>query len=184
MGGVGRMSWDPIAVLLAVRGPAAAHCVEHGGGYNTVSENGDETWVGRLDPVLKPHNASFNQTRVRFGDFQGGDPRQALGRELDLLLCRSPGERLGSTARPNLVRWARLPGANCRVSGVGAGNASAAPPPAAGDTLGRQMHAKVRSVEACQRRCMLEPMCEAVTVLGPSIHKLYSCHLLAEVQLD
>merc|ERR1711939_219612 len=38
--------------------------------------------------------------------------------------------------------------------------------------------------EACQRKCMLEPMCEAVTVLGPDIDKLYSCHLLAAVQLD
>ena len=78
--GIGRMSWDPIAVLLAVRGPAAARCVEQGGGYNTVSEAGDEAWVGKLGPVLKPHNTTFNQTRVRFGDFRGEDPRPALGR--------------------------------------------------------------------------------------------------------
>merc|ERR1712146_73242 len=32
--------------------------------------------------------------------------------------------------------------------------------------------------------CVLEPMCEAVTVFGPDIHKLYSCHLLATVQFD
>ena len=44
--GKGRSSWDPIAVLIAVRGAGGVHCKEvNSGGHNVVNEAGEETWV-------------------------------------------------------------------------------------------------------------------------------------------
>jgi hypothetical protein len=79
----GRMSWDPIAVMIAVRGAASIGLQEQSGGYNTVQPFGDETWVP--DPAH-----SYNQSRIRFGDFNTSDARQHLSDELDRLLCQKP----------------------------------------------------------------------------------------------
>ena len=77
------MSWDPIAVVIAVRGVAGASLEEQGGGYNTVDGAGRETWV---------HNASraYNQTYVRVGDWEHPHDRSFIADELDRLLCRPP----------------------------------------------------------------------------------------------
>lgn len=84
----GRMSWDPVAVLIAARGAAALGLKAQTGGYNTVQTSGAERWV--LDPT-RP----YNQSRIRFGDFVGPHVRDQLSSELDRLLCRgvAPGPR-------------------------------------------------------------------------------------------
>ena len=93
VGGTGRSSWDPIAVLLAARGPGGVHCKEvDAGGWNEVAESGKETW--------HPGSGS-NQSRVVYD----GAAQAAISFELNQLLCKPPGPWGGN--------WTAAPGFNC-----------------------------------------------------------------------
>jgi hypothetical protein len=76
----GRMSWDPVAVLIAARGATALGLQEQTGGYNTVEVSGVERW-------MPDHTRPYNQSRIRVGDFAASHVRQTLAAELDRLLC-------------------------------------------------------------------------------------------------
>ena len=79
---VGRMSWDPIAVLVAVRGAAHLGLREQTGGYNTVDHAGHERWV---------HTTTrYNQSRLRYHDFNSSHARRRLKTVINQLLCREP----------------------------------------------------------------------------------------------
>lgn len=77
-GGNGRSSWDPIAVVEAVRGVAGIFLDEvEQGGRMEVAEGGEETWVP---------GAGSNQSRVAYrGRAQG-----PIAGDINALLCRPP----------------------------------------------------------------------------------------------
>ena len=80
---IGRMSWDPLAVLIAARGATNIGLYVQQDGYNTVAEDGTERWIRDSGRV-------YNQSRIRVGDFIRPDVRAALTDELNRLLCQRP----------------------------------------------------------------------------------------------
>tara|TARA_B110000208_G_scaffold115989_1_gene142281 strand:+ start:167 stop:682 length:516 start_codon:yes stop_codon:yes gene_type:complete len=86
VGGKGRWSWDPITVLIAVRGAEGVHCKEtDAGGHMTVEVGGQETWHNHGDGG---DETVYNQSRIAPGDGYGS----AITAELDALLCKPPGQ--------------------------------------------------------------------------------------------
>jgi hypothetical protein len=80
---LGRMSWDPIAVLIAARGADNLGLRLQRDGYNTVAADGTEQWV-------QDTTCAYNQSRVRADDFVRPDTRLTLADELNRLLCQRP----------------------------------------------------------------------------------------------
>jgi hypothetical protein len=80
---IGRMSWDPIAVLIAARGAADLGLCARRDGYNTVAADGTEKWVHDT-------TRAYNQSRVRADDFMRPDTRLTIAAELNHLLCQRP----------------------------------------------------------------------------------------------
>jgi hypothetical protein len=133
----GRHSWDPIAVMIAVRGAEGIHCKEFDqGGRNEVSETGKETWVGGQP-------GQSNQSRV---SYSGADAQSKISLELNQLLCQAPGGWLNSTAG-----WNAALGENC-YTGHGATNID-------GLSCG-----SFATLEECSAKCLEQPGCTAVTV--------------------
>ena len=86
VGGTGRSSWDPIAVMIAVRGADAINCKEIDlGGYMAVDETGKETW--NYDSNNKSYYM-YNQSRI---EYSGDDPQLAISFKLNELLCKPVG---------------------------------------------------------------------------------------------
>lgn len=81
--GSARKSWDPLAVLVAVRGANPAW-FESVPGTNSVDATGANTWVGAAGT-----NAT-NQTYLSFHAKRGAAQRAAVESTLDELLCAPP----------------------------------------------------------------------------------------------
>jgi len=86
----GRQSWDPLAVLVAVRGAAAGNCTkDQPGGRNRVDYRGANYWT--------PPNASVAASKQSILALTGEQPwfaqRLAASKALDSLLCEPPRRR-------------------------------------------------------------------------------------------
>lgn len=78
--GTPRSSWDPLVTLTAIRGVDAVHCNQQGrGGRCVVSPEGVNKWV----------TPGVNETYLAF-NAPANASMQALGRTIDVLLCRPP----------------------------------------------------------------------------------------------
>jgi hypothetical protein len=91
--GRGRSSWDPITVMIAVRGAAAVHCTETCiGGTNTVDVAGHEQMVGADGKPCCGNTGvacvgASNQSHIQY---DGADAAAKIHVELNTLLCRKP----------------------------------------------------------------------------------------------
>lgn len=84
----GRHSWDPIAVMIAVRGAEGVHCKEvDQGGHNVVNEAGQERWV---------QGTGANQSRIAYLD---GKAQVKISFELNQLLCKAPGRWISNVSK-------------------------------------------------------------------------------------
>ena len=124
--GKGRSSWDPIAVLIAVRGANGIFCqeVNDGQGYNEVDEAGHETWHN------DGHN--HNQSRIAYMNSEF-DVRDKISFEINELLCKLPGNW-------SKIDWFRAESFNCWPN-HGATDI-------AGSPVGQM------SVSSCQQTCL------------------------------
>lgn len=156
----GRSSWDPITVMIAVRGAVGVYCKETGaGGHMTVDESGRETW----------HDGSgANQSRV---EYAGPGAQEAISFELNQLLCKPPGPWSSTT-------WDLAQGENCygpRGSSPAHGATDLERPPSA--SCGSM------TLTECQQKCLDLPGCTAITVnQGPD--GKYDCYRKADVSID
>lgn len=160
--GRGRSSWDPIAVMIAVRGVAGIHCKEAGQGghqtFPTVGHDGVEHWVS---------GSTSNQTFVQYS---GSNAQGAIDFELNQLLCQPPGGFLRSNGVWNMAR-----GENC----YGARDNS----PAHGATdIDTTRPVGTISLSECQQRCLDTKGCTAVTV-SPKSSGLYDCYRKSDINL-
>jgi hypothetical protein len=159
--GKGRSSWDPIAVLIAVRGAPAVHCQEvDQGGHNVVDEAGKEMWI--VGPV-----GASNQSRIVYS---GANPQAAISVELNKLLIQPPGPW-------SVTNWTRAKGENCygpRGTAPAHGATDLESPPSAS--------CGVMSLADCQRKCLELPGCQAVTV-APTPDGKVECYRKADVSL-
>ena len=150
----GRSSWDPIAVMIAVRGAAGVHCKEvDQGGKTTVNEAGQEFW----------HNGQpgqSNQSRVVYD----GAAQEAISFELNQLLCKPPGPWSDTV-------WAEAKGANC----YGAHGATDLEHPA-GASCG------VMTIAECQQKCLDLPGCTAITT-SPADGGKVECYRKADISV-
>jgi hypothetical protein len=152
--GRGRSSWDPIAVLIAVRGVAGVHCKEVGqGGHQTFPadrRDGVEHWVG---------GSASNQTFVQYS---GSGAQGKISFELNQLLCQPPGGFFAGNGE-----WNAAHGANCYGP---RGNS-----PAHGATdIDSTSPVGVLTLPECQQRCLDTAGCTAITVAPKSGGK-YDC---------
>ena len=167
----GRSAWDPIAVLIAVRGAAGAHCAEYdNGGSMAVAESGEETWTP--PPASRTSSAPltlFNQSRIAFS---GSDARAQIGAEIDALLCKPPGAW-------SQTHWSKAEGENCY------GTRGSAPAHGATD-LEHPVTASCgsfRTVAECEARCVALPGCTAIAVTKEAGSGNWSCFRKADVVL-
>jgi len=87
MNAKGRQSWDPLAVLVAVRGAASVNCSKmEEGGFNYVDENGANFWT----PPDNSSNVSVQSLLTLSGTHPWREERELAGRAIDDLLCASP----------------------------------------------------------------------------------------------
>lgn len=160
--GNGRSSWDPIAVLMAVRGPAGVHCTEvNQGGHNVVDEAGKETWI-------PGQPGQSNQSQARY---TGANPQAAISFELNELLIKPPGPW-------NTTVWTAIQGENCygpRGTAPAHGATDLENPPAS--SCGEM------TLADCQQKCLDLPGCQAVTVQPVAGGKV-ACFRKADVVLE
>jgi hypothetical protein len=137
----GRSSWDPITVLIAVRGIEGASLLEEKNVIVQVEESGKETFQTVL---------ASNQSRVYFANDESKARVQTL---LDNLLCDQPGS-------PSSTQWTLAKGENCYGdrdgSGVSHGATDLESPPSA--SCGHM------NPTSCQQRCLDMDNCTAVTM--------------------
>jgi purine nucleosidase len=160
--GRGRSSWDPIAVMIAVRGVAGFHCKEVGqGGHQTFptgGHDGVEHWVG---------GSASNQTFVQY---TGSNAQGKIDFELNQLLCQPPGGFLRSNGVWNMAR-----GENCYGP---RGNS-----PAHGATdIDTTRPVGTITLAECQQHCLDTKGCTAVTV-SPKSGGLYDCYRKSDINL-
>lgn len=153
----GRSSWDPIAVLIAVRGASGVHCKEVGqGGHNVVDVTGKETWVD---------GTSSNQSRIEYD----GPVQSSIQFELNELLCKPPG--------PWSSNWTAAIGENCygpRGTDPAHGATDLENPPSSS--------CGVMSLAECQQKCINTSGCTGVTVSSAGSGK-YNCYRKADLSL-
>jgi hypothetical protein len=95
----GRNSWDPLAVLVAVRGESQSHVKNDNVGWKmSVDEMGHEDFE---------YATGNNQSRVNYRD---GSSSGSLKQEIDDLLCKDPGS---GPVPPSGNGWVRAQGFNC-----------------------------------------------------------------------
>jgi hypothetical protein len=127
----GRSSWDPIAVMIAVRGADAINCKEVDiGGYMTLNETGKETW--HYDSKNKSYY-NYNQSRIEYNS-DPNDPQLAISFKLNELLCKPVGP-LSKTD------WTKGVGENC-YQNHGATD------------IDGQTSCGVMTLEECQQKCL------------------------------
>jgi hypothetical protein len=158
--GVGRSSWDPITVMIAVRGAAGVFCKEdnYGEGYMTLDEAGHENWNS---------GSGTSQGRISYD----GNSQGKISFLLNELLCKPPGPWGNST------QWSEARGENCygpRGSAPAHGATDLENPP---DSSCGSM-----SLEECQKKCMELEGCTAVTVSPTSDGKV-NCYRKADIVL-
>ena len=92
VGPAGRQSWDPLVVLVAVRGPAAANCtLMDVGGENSADDVGANYWT---PPTARNGSAATNQSvLVLRGATPWTQERRDAGGALEALLCQPPVAR-------------------------------------------------------------------------------------------
>lgn len=145
VGGTGRSSWDPIAVMIAVRGASGVHAVQiDEGGYMEVAVSGKETWH---------QSVGHNQSRI---SFQNGTVRSVVSFELNQLLCKPTGPWSNTT-------WVKASGENCygsrgNVAAHGATDLESPPSASAG----------VMSIDKCHQLCIGTAGCTAVSTIPTS----------------
>jgi hypothetical protein len=150
----GRSSWDPIAVMIAVRGAAGIHCKEvDQGGKNTVNEAGQEFWHDGQP-------GQSNQSRVVYD----GAAQEAISFELNQLLCKPPGPWSDTV-------WAEAKGANC----YGAHGATDLEHPASASC-------GVMTIAECQQKCLDLPGCTAITT-SPADGGKVECYRKADISV-
>ena len=154
VGNVGRSSWDPIAVLISVRGAENVFCkeVDADDGYMVVNETGAETWThdGR------PHN----QSKIAYS---ADDPDIVISFLLNELLYKPIG--VWST-----TKWAHGRGENC-WEGHGATEMESSP----GSSCG------IMSLEDCKQKCLGLDGCTGITVAPTSEEDEYFCYRRKDV---
>ena len=154
----GRSSWDPIAVMIAVRGAEGIHCVETDqGGYMTVNEAGEETWHDSV---------GHNQSRISFANIT---LRSSISFELNQLLCKPTGS-WSSTL------WTAGQGENCYGP---RGNE-----PAHGATdleHPSSTSAGIMSLSACQQKCLHTNGCTAISTIPSGNAGDVSCYRKSDV---
>ena len=137
--GNGRCSWDPITVLIAVRGAGGVHCKEvDTGGHMTLDEAGHETWH---------EGTGSNQSRIVY---EGTNAQAAISFELNELLCKPPGPW-------SSTNWTEAVGENCygpRGTSPSHGATDLEHP--ASSSCGTM------SLDACRAKCLNTPGCTAV----------------------
>ena len=85
----GRQSWDPLAVLVAVRGPAAANCtLIDEGGENVADEAGANYWTPPA--ALRARNGTNQSVLVLQGASPWTQERRDASGALEALLCQPP----------------------------------------------------------------------------------------------
>eukprot|EP00966_Prymnesium_polylepis_P138181 3193168-Prymnesium_polylepis.1 len=93
----GRQSWDPIAVLVAVRGPAAASCTKsQEGGTNRVNGHGTNFWT----PPNSTHLTNQSFLALDRPDGTKYEARLAASSAIDDLLCEQPPEHRAPPTPP------------------------------------------------------------------------------------
>lgn len=150
-----RWSWDPITIMIAVRGLAGAHSKEVNHGWkNTVEESGKEDW--RSD-------TKYNMGWV-------GNTDGVIRSDIDDLLCRAPGPP------PKANGWVKTSGFNCygtRDGGRTYHGATDLETPASA-SAGRM------SVKECQVKCDEMSNCTGITVNNRS----GDCYRKGDINLD
>ena len=159
--GRGRSSWDPISVMIAVRGVVGVHCKESGqGGHQTFppgSRDGVEHWVS---------GSSSNQSFVQYS---GKGAQAAISFELNQLLCQPPGGFIASNGV-----WNAAKGENCY------GPRGKSPAHGATD-IDTTTPVGVMSLSECQQKCLETPGCTAVTVSEEKGG--FACYRKADINL-
>jgi hypothetical protein len=155
----GRSAWDPIAVLIAVRGAAGVHTAEYDvGGFMTVADSGEETWT-----PPSGGGPTYNQSRIRYS----GDNAQALiTAEINALLCKPPGAW-------SMANWTLAAGQNCYPN-HGATDLESPPSSSCGS---------FPSIAECEAMCLQMPACTGITVTKDSSGK-WSCFRKSDVVLS
>eukprot|EP00928_Gymnodinium_smaydae_P053663 TRINITY_DN3759_c0_g3_i3.p1 TRINITY_DN3759_c0_g3~~TRINITY_DN3759_c0_g3_i3.p1 ORF type:complete len:560 (-),score=31.26 TRINITY_DN3759_c0_g3_i3:351-1985(-) len=141
--GTGRSSWDPIAVMIAVRGAHGIYCQEagYGTGHMVVDEAGKERWEGGV---------GYRHSVVKYSSY---DARSKISFELNQLLCKPPGPW------GNSRQWVEAKGENCygpRGASPAHGATDLESPPSAS--------CGAMTLAACQQKCMELPGCTAITM--------------------
>jgi hypothetical protein len=155
----GRSSWDPIAVMIAVRGASGVHCMEvDNGGYMTVDVAGHETWHA---------STGHNQSRISFDTVT---LRSDITFELNQLLCKPSGPWSTKV-------WVEADGENCygpRGNEPAHGATDLEHPSSAS--------AGIMSLNECQGKCLELKGCTAVSTI-PSQNGNVSCFRKSDVVL-
>lgn len=158
-----RPSWDPISVVVAVRGADAMFLDEHGqGGHDTVDEAGHESWVAG-----SASNSTYTVKR------EGSE--NAITAALDELLCRRPAS-LGPA--PASTGYYKAKGFNCYGPRAGDPTSHGArdlenPPSSSCGVMSRA---------DCQARCDATEDCDGV-VVTPAAGGNVSCYRKADINL-
>eukprot|EP00039_Didymoeca_costata_P014589 m.237248 g.237248 ORF g.237248 m.237248 type:complete len:515 (+) comp16055_c1_seq3:155-1699(+) len=159
VGGVGRSSWDPITVMMAVRGVEGIYCKEQDvGGFMKVAESGEETW----NP-----GTGHNQSRAAYAS---ADSQALISFKLNELLCKPPGPWSNTS-------WVQAQGANCygpRGDNPAHGATDLEHPPSAS--------AGVMSLSACKQKCLDLPGCTGITTTSAP-NGLVSCYRKSDLVL-
>ena len=169
--GSGRSSWDPIAVLVAVRGAEGVHCKEIDyGGHMTVDVAGHETWHPPTPTTV------YNQSRISFQQFT---LRSDITFELNQLLCQPTGPWSNINQTNQTLHWVEAKGANCYGprDSLPAHGATDLEHPTTASAGG------IMSIHACQRKCVDLKGCTGVTTVLSGATGLSLCYRKSDVVL-
>ena len=172
VGSTGRSSWDPITVMIAVRGAAGIHCIEiDQGGYMEVNEFGEETWNSPT-ATNTTTNTNINATHQSRISFENITLRSAISFELNQLLCKPNGQW-------STVDWVQGMGENCYGP---RGNT-----PAHGATdleMPTSSSCGIMSESDCRQKCIDLYSCTGITTIpSTSDGDLVSCYRKSDVVL-